>query len=131
MRAGEGRGLESVILSARQRAASLLESVASGRLSPEQALSLWPDGRGDDPDVESARGALRRRPDASALVAAARALRSGQSSLARRRPVPHGGLLVGLLGSGGAVMPARTRLALVATGVVLLALSAYWLAATR
>src|SRR5690606_438708 len=37
MRAGEGRGIESVVMSARQRAAALLESVASGRLSPEQA----------------------------------------------------------------------------------------------
>ncbi len=131
MRVGQGRGLESVILSARQRAASLLESVASGRLTPEQALSLWPDGRGDDPDVETARSALRRRPEAPILVAAARALRAEQRAFAaRRRASAPPGVLVGLLGEGAA-MPARTRLVLVATGVVLLALSAYWLAATR
>lgn len=131
MRAGEGRGLESVIMSARQRAASLLESVASGRLSPDQALGLWPDGRGDDPEVETARGALRRRPDAPALMAAARALRAEPPSPTLRRRAPaQGGALVGLLGEGASIPP-RTRLALVATGVVLLALSAYWLAVTR
>lgn len=131
MRAGEGRGLESVIVTARHRAASLLESVASGRLSPDQALGLWPDGRGDDPDVESARGTLRRRPEAAHLMAAARVLRTEQRAASRRRaPTHQGGVLVGLLGEGVG-MPGRARLALIATGLVLLALSAYWLAATR
>ncbi|HEX7127467.1 MAG TPA: hypothetical protein VF406_17050 [Thermodesulfobacteriota bacterium] len=125
MRAGEGRGIESVIMSARQRAAALLESVASGRLSPDQALSLWPDGRGDDPDVETARGTLRRRPEAPVLVAAARALRAERPRLTpRHRAAP------GPLGDRSP-FPPRARLALVVTGIALLVASAYWLAGAR
>lgn len=129
MRAGQGRGLESAILSARQRAASLLESVASGRMSADQALALWPDGRGDDPDVESARYTLRRHPDASALMATARALRTGPVQAAARRRPATPGALGGLLGEGH--MATGTRLALLATGAALAVLSAYWILATR
>ncbi|HEY8368480.1 MAG TPA: hypothetical protein VIM86_04120 [Thermodesulfobacteriota bacterium] len=124
MRAGEGRGIESVVMSARQRAAALLESVASGRLSPEQALSLWPDGRGDDPDVETARGTLRRRPEAPVLVAAARALRAE-----RPRPTPRPHPAPGR--RGGSPFPPLARLALVATGIALLVASAFWFVGAR
>jgi hypothetical protein len=132
MRAGEGRGLESVIMSARQRAASLLESVASGRMSLDQALALWPDGRGDDPDVDAARGTLRRHPDdASALMARARALRAGPAA-APVRPRAAAGRPAAAGVRGNRVMLTRTRLFLVAAGAAaLLVLSAYWILATR
>ncbi len=133
MRAGQGRGLESVILTARRRAAALLESVASGRVTVEQALSLWPDGRGDDPDVEAARRSLRRRADPRELVAAARALRVERSLAAapRRRPPAATGLFAALLGSGPGLL-GRGRLAVTAAaGLLLVLLSAVWLFAAR
>lgn len=134
MRAGQGRGLESVVLTARRRAASLLESVAGGRITFEQALDLWPDGRGDDPDVEAARRALRRRADARELIAGARALQAEHRPVApaRRRPTTGpAGALVSLFGDSTAA-PGRNGLAVaVAAGVLLVLLSAVWLLAAR
>ncbi len=130
MRAGQGRGLESVVLSARRRAASLLESVASGRVTFEQALGLWPDGRGDDADVEAARRSLRRRADARELIAAARALRAEPRPVAparRRRATGPAGALVALFGDGTAALGRNGLAITAAAGLLLVLISAVWL----